>query len=54
MAVADSSSKDHHGDSKHNPQWIYGLQLAEDQIYPTLTLISPCCQPQPHYNTLAY
>lgn len=36
MAVTGNTYKDSHGDSKPNPQWIYGLELAEGQLYPTL------------------
>nr|KAF6480864.1 hypothetical protein HJG59_010658 [Molossus molossus] len=44
-AVSHKGCRDCKGDGKTNPQWIYGLEPAEDQLRPTWGLISPCGSP---------
>ena len=34
-AVTNASYKNYDQDNKANSQWIYGLELAEDQLDPT-------------------
>lgn len=34
MAVAPKGCKDYQGDGEMDPQWVYGLELVEDQLDP--------------------
>ena len=52
-AVISKGYRGYQGDSKTNPQRIYSLEPAEDQLDPTQRLISPCGDPCPYYTLIA-